>query len=204
MKNLIIGQFIQHADAEAAARDLIRSGFPTDDMSLFYVAPQGQHDLHPVGGDEDESAGTHHAPTGAMQGAVGGVGVGSLVGIATIPVFGPAGPLMGAVVGAYAGSLVGALKNMDQDELGNEVFPDLPVNAAASSVDDQPRKSGLLLAVAVATPEQRENAIQSLSKFTPVVEEAEGELEHGQWLDFNPLKPIRHIDNIGAMPNVAN
>lgn len=189
MTTLIAGRFSQQNQAATASAELMRSGFSPRDMSLFYVNPQGQHDIHPVGGDEDESPGTHHASSGAVAGAAGGVGVGSLVGAATLPVLGPAGPLLGAAVGAYTGSLVGALKKMDKSEERIEVQ-----NQSPDGEDTQPRKAGVLLAVAVATPEQRANAIQILGATAVEVEEAEGELKNGQWTDFDPRAPIKPIE----------
>jgi hypothetical protein len=103
MKTLIVGRYDQLAEAENASRDLLHAGFLAREMSLFYLNPQGQHALYPVGGDEDESAGTHQARSGAVWGAVGGVGAGILVGVATMPVLGPAGPLLGAAVGGLRG-----------------------------------------------------------------------------------------------------
>ena len=188
MTTLIAGRFSQQTQAESASAELLRSGFLPRDMSLFYVNPQGQHDLHPVGGDEDESAGTHHASTGAVLGVAGGVGLGALVG-ATLPVLGPAGPLLGAAVGAYTGSLVGALNKMDKTEEQIEVAEK---NIAEDEV--QPRKAGVLLAVAVATPEQREHAIQILSATALEIEETEGNLSNGHWVDFDPRAPIKTVE----------
>ena len=189
MPTLIAGRFSQHTEAEDASEQLLRSGFLPRDMSLFYVNPQGQHGLHPVGGDEDESAGTHHASTGAVLGAAGGVGLGTLVGAATLPVLGPAGPLLGAAVGAYTGSLVGALNKMDKTE---EMIEVAEKNIGEDEV--QPRKAGVLLAVAVATPEQREHAIQILSATALEVEETEGNLSNGHWVDFDPRLPIKTVE----------
>lgn len=189
MSTLIAGRFNQQSQAEIASTELLRCGFLSRDLSLFYVNPQGQHDIHPIGGDEDESAGTHHASSGAVIGAAGGIGVGTLVGVATLPVLGPAGPLLGAAVGAYTGSLVGALKKMDKGEERNEVQQNSPDGEEA-----QPRKAGVLLAVAVATPEQRANAIEILSATAVEVEEAEGELKNGQWTDFDPRTPIKPLE----------
>ena len=189
MTTLIAGRFSQQTHAESASAELLRSGFLSSDMSLFYVNPQGQHDIHPVGGDEDESAGTHHASSGAALGAAGGVGLGTLVGAATLPILGPAGPLLGAAVGAYTGSLVGALNKMDKTEEQREV-------AEKNITEDevQPRKAGVLLAVAVATPQQREHAIQILRATALEVEETEGNLSNGQWVDFDPRVPIKTVE----------
>ena len=189
MTTLIAGRFSQQTQAESASTELLRSGFSPRDMTLFYVNPQGQHGTYPVGGDEDESAGTHHASAGAMRGAAGGVGVGTLVGAATLPVLGPAGPLLGAAVGAYTGSLVGALNKMNKSEEAmdnaEEQFP---------AEEAHPRKAGVLLAVAVTTPEQRESAIQILGVSALELEEAEGVMNNGQWTDFDPVKPIKAVE----------
>lgn len=192
MTTLIAGRFSQQNQAENASAELMRSGFSARDMSLFYVNPQGQHDIHPVGGDEDESPGTHHASSGAVAGAAGGVGVGTLVGAATLPVLGPAGPLLGAAVGAYTGSLVGALNTMKKHEEHAEITERSEIKS--SDDDAHPRKAGVLLAVAVATPEQRASAIEILGASALEVEEAEGELQNGQWTDFDPRVPTKPVE----------
>lgn len=180
MKTLIVGRYDQQAEAENARRELLRAGFAASEMSLFYVNPQGQHALYPVGGDEDESPGTHEAKSGAARGAAGGAGAGTLLGAATIPVLGPTGPLMGAAVGAYTGSLVGALKNME--EPGD---PDSGHDNPAG--EPEPRKAGFMLAVAVVLPAEREAAIEIQDAHAETVEETEGILQNGDWIDFDPL-----------------
>ncbi len=185
MSTLIVGRFDQLSDAESSWRELWRAGFLPQEISLFYVNPQGQHNIHPAGGDEDESPGTHEAGPGAVRGAVGGVGAGALVGVATLPALGPAGPLLGAAVGAYAGALVGALKNMEKpdEHPGRADTPDDPID------EGEPRKPGVLLAVAVETPAKRACAIEILGQCAQEVEEAEGTLRDGDWVDFDPLRP---------------
>lgn len=198
MTTLIAGRFSQQTQAENASAQLIRMGFSARDMSLFYVNPQGQHDIYPIGGDEDESPGTHHASSGAVVGAAGGVGVGTLVGAATLPILGPAGPLLGAAVGAYTGSLVGALNTMKKHEEHAEHVEMAEQNNVSSNdenvEDAHPRKAGVLLAVAVVTPEQRANAIEILGATALEVEEAEGQLQNGQWTDFDPRTPIKPVE----------
>lgn len=95
MKTLIVGRYDLQAEAENTSRELLLAGFLPAEMSLFYANPQGQHALYPVGGDEDESAGTHEARSGAVRGAVGGVGAGALVGVVTMPALGPGLPCWG-------------------------------------------------------------------------------------------------------------
>lgn len=194
MSTLIAGRFSQQDEAEAASAELLRSGFSPKDMTLFYVNPQGQHGTYAVGGDEDESSGTHEASAGALRGVAGGAGLGTLVGAATLPILGPVAPILGAAVGAYTGSLVGALGTMEKskektEEIGKAEDEDHPDPEAS-----HPRKAGVLLAVAVATPEQRQNAIQILRTSAVELEEAEGVMQDGQWTDFNPLKPIKAVE----------
>jgi len=186
MKPLIVGHYDLQDEAETAARDVMRAGFSASEMCLFYLNPQGQHAIHPVGGDEDESPGTHDAQSGAVRGAAGGAGAGVLVGAATIPVLGPAGPLLGAVVGAYTGSLVGALNNMEEPP---ETHADTARGSDAADADIEARKSGYMLAVAVQTPMERKHAIEILGERAQLLEEAEGHLENGEWTDFDPLAP---------------
>lgn len=194
MSTLIAGRFSEQTQAEAASAELLRSGFSPKDMSLFYVNPQGQHGMHPVGGDEDESAGTHEASSGALRGVAGGAGVGTIVGAATLPVLGPVAPLLGAAVGAYTGSLVGALGTMKKSKEKTEEVDKAENENHPHPEASHPRKAGVLLAVAVASPEQRQNAIQILRMSALELEEAEGVMRDGQWMDFNPLKPIKAVE----------
>jgi hypothetical protein len=190
MKTLIVGHYDLQDEVEIAARDVLRAGFSVNETSLFYLNPQGQHALHPVGGDEDESPGTHDAQSGAVRGAAGGAGAGALVGAATIPVLGPAGPLLGAAVGAYAGSLVGALNNMEEPpETRDETVHDTDT----ADAEYEARKSGYLLAVVVSTPMERKHAIEILGERAQLLEEAEGNLQNGDWTNFDPLVPGKVI-----------
>lgn len=189
MKTIIVGRYSQQEPALSAARELLRAGFPARETTLFYVNPQGQHDIFPGGGDEDESEGTHEASSGAVRGAVGGVGAGTLLGAATIPVLGPAGPLLGAAVGAYTGALVGALKHMEEaDEHAEAARP-----AGEPAAEEPSRKAGVMLAVAITSPQQRNDAIDILGEHAEEVEEAEGVIQDGDWIDFNPLAPGKVI-----------
>lgn len=190
MKTLIVGHYDLQDEAEIAARDVVRAGFSAQETSLFYLNPQGQHALHPVGGDEDESVGTHDAQSGAVRGAAGGAGAGVLVGAATMPVLGPAGPLLGAAVGAYTGSLVGALNKMEEPP---ETRTDPVRGITTDDAEHEARKSGYLLAVAVHTPMERKYAVEILGERALLLEEAEGHLQNGEWTDFDPLAPCKII-----------
>jgi hypothetical protein len=187
MSMLIVGRYAQQGDAENSARKLTQAGFSAAEMSLFYVTPQGQHGLFPLGGDEDESPGTEEAKPGAVRGAIGGAGAGALAGAAAIPFLGPAAAAAGAAVGAYTGSLVGALKNME------EVEGEAEANADDTEGELQPRRAGVMLAVVVVTSSERTRAIDVLREHAEEVEEAQGTLRNGEWLDFDPRAPVRLV-----------
>lgn len=185
MTTLIAGRFQQLSSAHTTSQELGHAGFSPKQMAVVYVSPQGQHAIHPVGGDESESEGTHGASSGAARGAVGGAGAGTLVGVASLAVLGPVGPLVGAAVGAYAGALMGALKNMEESGEPHDQHEQPPAV--------MPREPGVLLVVAPQTPTQRDSAIEILGASALEVEETEGTLRDGDWVDFDPLIPGKVI-----------
>src|SRR5690606_30633390 len=132
----------------------------------FYVNPPGQHDMHPLGGDEDKSEGAEKTP----RGAAAGTAAGAAAGLAAAPVLGPAGPL----TGAYVGSLVGSLSQMEK------------TGEAAEDPDseDKPKehRAGMMVAVAVEDVEAERRAIDALvSVGATDTEIAEGTIENGDW-----------------------
>ena len=50
MTPIIAGRFEQEAQAKAAVAALCRSGFDTDDVTVFSVDPPAQHSNYPIGG----------------------------------------------------------------------------------------------------------------------------------------------------------
>ena len=189
MTTIIAGTYQQQDQAQAAAAQLARAGFPAAEMTMFFVNPPGQNARYPIGGDKEESSGTHEAPTGAAAGAaVGGV-IGAAVGLATLPVLGPAAPVAGAGIGAYTGSLYGTL-----NKVGDATGPDADAAKRADPVEPPPRKSGMLVAVCASTSEQQANAIRILRTHGAAdIERAKGTITGGQWTDFNPLTPITPV-----------
>ena len=116
--NLISAVFDSHSEAEAAARDLRQAGVP--DSALSVIARRQEES-----GDYGD-ANTHEAKEkgeGALKGALGGAGVGALLGIAALAIPG-VGPLAAAgaiasgalpeaaAIGAGAGALAGGLSGM--------------------------------------------------------------------------------------------
>ena len=156
MATIITGNFQHQDDARRAWSDLLGAGFGADQMTTFFVNPPGQHDLYPIGGDEDESPGTENAAAGAASGAAFGGAIGVAVGIATLPVLGPVAPAAGAGVGAYVGSLYGALSNTDDNN------PETQSGHEELRRNEPPRRSGMLVAVSAPSSEQQETAIRIL------------------------------------------
>jgi len=183
MSMIIAGRFDEQAEVDQTVADLHRAGFAADQIDTFFVNPPGQHDAFPVGGDQDESAGATHADTTA----VGGVGVGAIVGIgaglATAPFLGPAAIAVGAGVGAYTGSLAGALGGMDD-----------PHKLEDDTAVPQSRHAGLIVAVHTPDEATQAQAIAALrARGAKDVEHAEGTWVAGSWTDFDPLLPARLV-----------
>ena len=77
MSHIIAGQF-QIQDEIATARAALQAaGFADEDISAFYVNPQGQHDVHELGGDHDKSPGAKESDEGVVQGGAGGAVAGA-------------------------------------------------------------------------------------------------------------------------------
>ncbi len=183
MSTIIAGRFDEQTEVDQTVNDLDRAGFAADQIDTFFVNPPGQHDAYPVGGDQDESAGA----TNADATALGGIGVGAVVGLgaglATAPFLGPAAIAVGAGVGAYTGSLAGALGGMDD-----------PHKLEDDAAVPQSRHGGLI--VAVHTPDQatQSQAIAVLrARSAKDIERAEGKWIAGSWSDFDPLLPARLV-----------
>lgn len=193
MTTIITGNFQHQDDARRAWSDLLGAGFGADQMTTFFVNPPGQHDLYPIGGDEDESPGTENAAAGAASGAAFGGAIGVAVGIATLPVLGPVAPAAGAGVGAYVGSLYGALSNTDDNN------PETQSGHEELRRNEPPRRSGMLVAVSVPSSEQQDTAIRILrARGATDIERTEGNIVAGEWADFNPLAPLRLVG--GCLP----
>ncbi|MET3131543.1 hypothetical protein AAKU55_001805 [Oxalobacteraceae bacterium GrIS 1.11] len=177
MSSILAGHFQLQDDIDQARAALIAAGFPAPRISAFYVNQPGQHDLYAYGGDREDSPGARETPAGVGKGvAVGGV-VGAALGAASALVAGPAGPVLGALVGAHVGSLYSlhSMKEADQPE----------VDAAPCAPQ---RKPGMMIAVALGEVADRERALTVLRRLgAGQIEQAEGTIEGGDWLDFDPL-----------------
>lgn len=178
---IIAGRFNDPEKAGQLAQALQESGISSDKISLFHVNPDGQHHILPLGGDKDESPGASRADKGALVGA----GVGAAAGAAIGSVGGPVGAGIGAGVGAYTGSLTGAVTATDRQA---EAVPDR--QADDSLVD---RQSGLHVAAEVSGND-KDAVIRLIRDYQGVdVEEAQGRIRNGNWVDFDPTQPVRLV-----------
>jgi hypothetical protein len=176
MTTIIAGHFQLQDEIADARLALLSAGFAAERISSFYVNPPGQHDMYELGGDHDKSPGAKESDEGVVKGGAAGAVAGAVVGSATIPITGPIGPVVGALVGAHVGSLYSLHKMKDAgepEEGGHNVQP--------------PRKSGMMIAVAVADPEQEQQALALLRRLgAKDIERADGSIRGGDWRDFNP------------------
>jgi hypothetical protein len=178
MTKIIAGRFIELADANAAADQLVNTGFERQNVAVFFVNGPGKHDLYPIGGDQDESPGTRSAGAGAAAGAAGGGAAGAAAGAA----LGPAGAVAGAAAGAYVGSLPGALDSMHKKTARGD-------SHGAVSVP-KIREAGMMLAIATPDVDKERKAVEVLRRAGATeIEQNTGEIRNGDWVDFDPLAP---------------
>lgn len=178
MSTIVAGHFQLQAEAEHARSELMRAGFPEDRISAFFLNPPGQHDQTPIGGDHMISPGAKETPEGLVEGAATGGAVGAAIGLATSVVTGPVGPVVGGLLGAHVGSLFSLSKMKDQGE-GEE--------GGISANQFEPRKAGMVLAVALDQPDEEERALDVLHRLgSHHIERAEGTIRNGDWTDFDP------------------
>ncbi|WP_373186243.1 glycine zipper domain-containing protein [Halopseudomonas sp.] len=187
MSTIIAGRFETQEKAEKACASLQDAGFGKDEVSMFFVNPHGQHDIYPIGGDEPASPGAEKSGRGALVGGGIGAAAGVVLGVAASPIVGPIGALVGGGIGAYTGSLVGAMKQTDKDSEVNEMAEETPLEERQLTE----RHAGMHVAVKV-TAETRKEAITVLhSHNAEALEEAEGELKDGEWVDFDPREAVK-------------
>jgi hypothetical protein len=176
MSTIIAGHFQLQDEVEQARQALAEAGFEEDRISGFYLSQPGQHDLTPIGGDAIQSPGAKETPIGVVEGTATGGAVGLAVGAVTAPFTGPVGPIVGGLLGAHVGSLFSfsKMKEAGEPEAGGS-------NAA------EPRKAGMLVAVAFDDPAGEGRAVDVLKRLgAHHIERASGNIVAGDWADFDP------------------
>jgi hypothetical protein len=104
---------------------------------------------------------------------------------------GPAGAATGALVGAYVGSLPGALAQSK-----GHAEADQTQDEASRTVEE--RSAGMMLSVEVADRARESMAIRVLQDAGATdLERGDGHIVGGDWVDFDPLSPLRRIAAFG-------
>src|SRR6202051_1423252 len=153
----VIGSLITTLpNAEAAAQRLFARGFLEEDVTLFYVAPSGQHGL--TGGDHYADASAQEVSKGAGKGVTIGAVLGAIVGAALFVLL--KAPWLAAVLaagaGAYVGSLTGAMAHARSGKRAAASSTSIGNHGSANAVDA--RHSGVVVAVHVAPELQAQAA----------------------------------------------
>jgi hypothetical protein len=179
MSIIIAGHFQTQDEADAATSALSQAGFTEERLSTFYLSQAGQHDMTPIGGDNQLSPGAKETPKGVLQGGATGGAIGVALGAATIPLTGPAGPIVGGLVGAHVGSLFSFTKMKEAGE-GEE----------GGRAPIEQRKAGMLVAVAFDDAGDESRAVDVLRRLGAVqIERARGNIVNGDWADFDASLP---------------
>ncbi len=168
--------------AEALVSAIENLGISRRKTTVFYLKPDGQHHLMPLGGDKTASPGA----SGSGKAAWVGSGIGAVAGAAVGSVAGPVGAVAGAGVGAYTGSLAGAVTGTDKTPEST----DQTDSTQESAIDREP---GLHVA-AELDGHTRQDVVTLMRQYDgSQIEEAEGHIEDGTWIDFDPKQPVHPV-----------
>src|SRR5688572_18769158 len=155
MSKIVAARFNDLSGVKAVLAALPAQGFQQTEFQSFYVNPEGQHALHPLGGDAHSDEGAKHADEGAMRGALLGASIGLLAGIvAHLVLDNLIAILAGAALGAYVGSLVGALSKMRSG-----------TRYRATVAHPVEREPGQMVAIRVDRPGTETRAIETLKLY---------------------------------------
>jgi hypothetical protein len=180
MSRIVAGRFKNSVEADAAMAALQREGFRSGEYESFYVAPPGQNQQLPTGGDEHADRGARKAGWGAVAGAVVGAIIGAGAGALTSAEYGVVAILLGAGLGAYVGSFAGSMSRMRDGNRG--------AKPAGVEVIDH---GGRMIAINVDRPEMERRAIEILKRHGALnVGLTEGTWRDGSWRDFDPRQPL--------------
>lgn len=177
MTTIIAGRFQEQSEAQGTIEELLRAGFAREHVSTFYCNPPGQHGSYAIGGDHDKSPGAKESDKGVAKGAAAG----AAVGLAAAPVLGPIGAVTGGLVGAHIGGLMGGMSEMK--DRGEHSAED---TGSAGTV----RLAGVMVAIGVTDHDMEDRAVNVLRSLGAAdIERAEGTIENGDWVDFDPVTP---------------
>jgi len=171
MAHIVAGLFEDQVAAERAIDALRGRGVIDEDITSFVVNPPGMHHGLPLGGDEpadNEARGGEH---GAMKGAGIGGAVGIAAGLVAAPLVGPVGIAAGIGAGAFVGALAGAASSMGDEAKHTPTA----------------RPGGVMVAVNTQRSLPDDVVMLLQNNGAKLVEQAEGQWQHGHWLDFDPV-----------------
>ncbi|MBV8634218.1 MAG: hypothetical protein JO002_06985 [Burkholderiaceae bacterium] len=194
MTTIIAARLQLQDQIDEATEALCKAGFARSGIASFYVNPPGQHAVFPIGGDRFESPGAKESGEGAAKGAAAAAAAGVALGAG----LSPAGAVIGGLVGAHAGSLLGTLSHAkEKGETEKSGTEDAAAGQSESGDDSnaQPlRRAGMLIAVAIADKAREGDALRVLKRCGAAeVEKTEGNIEQGEWLDFDPLSTPNYL-----------
>ena len=192
MATIIAGRVQTQQRADDVMAELQSRGIAAHDMQAFYVNPPGQHGAYPIGGDVDADTGTEEASIGQASGIAAGAAAGLAAGAVAGAAIPPLAPILAvalAGVGAHVGGMAGALASTRPAEEEKQETETRKPDADASHM----RRGGMTLAVRVDSFNER-TVIEALTAAAAEdLERAQGEWQDGQWVDFDPLKPVQKI-----------
>ena len=171
MAHIVAGLFEDQVAAERAIDALRGRGIIDDDITSFIVNPPGMHHGLPLGGDEAADKEARGGEQGALKGAGIGGAVGIAAGLVAAPLVGPIGIAAGIGAGAFVGALAGAANSM-----GDET-KHMPTA----------RPGGVMVAVNTQRSLPDDVVMLLQTHGAKLVEQAEGQWQHGHWLDFDPV-----------------
>ena len=179
MAKIIAGRFDATIDADAALERLEHEGFAREEVDSFYVAPAGQHDYNPWGGDSFSGEGSRRAGRGAIVAAVAGALIGGFIAWLVASNWVIASVLFGAGLGAYVGSFLGTMKKL-RGGRKSQASVEHPVEP----------KGGRMIAVKADRPGTDQRALKVLRELgARDIGRAEGDWRNG-WKDFDPRAPL--------------
>jgi hypothetical protein len=192
MATIIAGRVETQQRADELMAELQSRGVAPGDMQAFYVNPPGQHGAYPIGGDVNADTGTEEASMGQASGIAAGAAAGLAAGAVAGAAIPPLAPILAvalAGVGAHVGGMAGALASTRPvDEEKRETETRKPDEDAAHM-----RRGGMTLAVRVDSITERTVIDVMAAAAVEDLERAEGDWQDGQWVDFDPLKPVQKI-----------
>lgn len=190
MPRIVAARFETFEEAESVSHALHRAGFAQDGVSVFFVPQPGEHGGLPIGGDRVNDPAATKAPAGALGGILGAGAVGVLIGLAIMYLFSVSVWVLFITggIGAYIGSLLGAM-------LGTK--GSRPPRAAGQPTGR--RYGGVMAAVRVLEGEDEALAVRTLRDAGGQdIEQAEGQWQDGQWVDFDPVRSPVLTDKVPA------